>query len=514
VTGSEENIDTSGERRPADTPSRVDKGESVTDAERYLRKVCERSFLSLWSYPAVFRNQKANGKGDGKEVADVLVVFEDDVIVFSDKDIRLDDVADLAVAWSRWHRRAVVEGAKQLWGAERWIRQHPDKLFLDRSCTKPFPYPLPSPGRARFHLVLVAHGASVACHKRMGGSGSLMLVPELGASGAQPFAVGDLDPARTFVHVLDDTSLDIVMRHCDTISDFVAYLRKKEAFLRGDRKVFAAGEEELLAVYLKDMNSSGEHDFVIEGDANFIAIAEGQYESFKKNKQLLRKLAADEPSYAWDGLIEEFSHNVMAGTLHESSSSGVPLHEQGLRLMAREPRVRRRMLAKALLDMMMSPNGNAQRRVRVLKATEPRHPYYVFMALARPGEIEYEKYRAFRRIHLLSYCRVVRLLNEDARTVVGIATDFAEVRERSEDLIIYDGTDFSEAERAEAVRVREEMNLLNEIREIRGHESEYPDAPPGVAHERTRRSAKYPGTGRNEKCPCGSGKKHKKCCGA
>ncbi|CAK0751858.1 SEC-C domain-containing protein [Gammaproteobacteria bacterium] len=28
------------------------------------------------------------------------------------------------------------------------------------------------------------------------------------------------------------------------------------------------------------------------------------------------------------------------------------------------------------------------------------------------------------------------------------------------------------------------------------------------------RTKKYPGTGRNEPCPCGSGKKYKKCCGA
>ncbi|MBF0209750.1 MAG: SEC-C domain-containing protein [Desulfamplus sp.] len=27
------------------------------------------------------------------------------------------------------------------------------------------------------------------------------------------------------------------------------------------------------------------------------------------------------------------------------------------------------------------------------------------------------------------------------------------------------------------------------------------------------RNEKYPGTGRNDRCPCGSGKKYKKCCG-
>src|SRR5438477_13146594 len=52
-------------------------GEGVTAAERYLAELCRRSFLSLWSYPAVFRDQgHRGGNGDGKEVCDLLVVFE------------------------------------------------------------------------------------------------------------------------------------------------------------------------------------------------------------------------------------------------------------------------------------------------------------------------------------------------------------------------------------------------------------------------------------------------------
>jgi hypothetical protein len=56
----------------------IKKGEGVTAAERYLKRLCERSFLSLWSYPGLFRDQKGPG-GQGKELCDLLVVFEDDV---------------------------------------------------------------------------------------------------------------------------------------------------------------------------------------------------------------------------------------------------------------------------------------------------------------------------------------------------------------------------------------------------------------------------------------------------
>jgi hypothetical protein len=45
------------------------KGAGVTGSERYLNRLCEHTFLSLWTYPAVFRDQgKKTASGDGKEV--------------------------------------------------------------------------------------------------------------------------------------------------------------------------------------------------------------------------------------------------------------------------------------------------------------------------------------------------------------------------------------------------------------------------------------------------------------
>src|SRR5271154_3975523 len=108
--------------------------EGVTGSERYLARLCRRSFLSMWSYPGVFRDQKAAaaGKGDGKELCDLLVVFENHVIIFSDKNCQFNDALNLKIAWPRWFKKAIQNSARQVWGAERWIRQFPDRLFLDR----------------------------------------------------------------------------------------------------------------------------------------------------------------------------------------------------------------------------------------------------------------------------------------------------------------------------------------------------------------------------------------------
>jgi hypothetical protein len=70
--------------------SSFNKGEGFTTSERYLANLCEKSFLSLWSYPSIFRDQGKSGNAsssDGKEVTDSIVIFGDHVIIFSDKDL-------------------------------------------------------------------------------------------------------------------------------------------------------------------------------------------------------------------------------------------------------------------------------------------------------------------------------------------------------------------------------------------------------------------------------------------
>lgn len=115
------------------------------------------------------------GRHGGKEVCDLLVVFEEHVIIFSDKTCDFPASGDLDLDWRRWYNRAVVRSVKQLRGAERWIRNFPDRLFMDRQCAHPFPYPLPRSEEARFHRIIVAGGAGDRCKEELGGNGSLML---------------------------------------------------------------------------------------------------------------------------------------------------------------------------------------------------------------------------------------------------------------------------------------------------------------------------------------------------
>jgi hypothetical protein len=82
-----------------------------TKTERLLADLGDSAFLNLWSYPNLFYDKKQGGKGDGKELCDMLVVCGDDVIIFSDKHIKYQEDKALDVAWPRYYRKGVLSEA-------------------------------------------------------------------------------------------------------------------------------------------------------------------------------------------------------------------------------------------------------------------------------------------------------------------------------------------------------------------------------------------------------------------
>jgi hypothetical protein len=328
----------------------IEKAEGVNESERYLQKLCDKTFLSLWSYPSVYRDDFAGKITDGKEVCDLLVVFENHIIIFSDKDCQFLDSGRLEIDWNRWFKKAIQKSAEQAWGAEKWIKKHPNRLFLDRFCTTLFPLEIPDLSTAKFHLVVVAHGSSTRCQQEHGGSGSLMINSSIKGfsahdaikNGGIPFMVGDIDPSRTFVHILDDTSLEIVVDTLDTIADFVSYLTDKEKFFRSGKAVIASGEEDLLAYYLTHANDKNQSDFIIASQVDnrtLLIFEEGFWEQFVQSPERQSQISADKISYFWDRLIETTSNHVMKDTLYSTSHQGFRPMELLLRLLARESRL-------------------------------------------------------------------------------------------------------------------------------------------------------------------------------
>lgn len=502
----------------------VTRADGTTSAERLLKSLCDRTFLTLWSYPSVFRDQGRNGKGDGKEVCDLLVVFENHVVIFSDKDCIFPDSGDIDVDWSRWYRRAIEASAKQIWGAERWIRDHPELLFMDRTCSIPFPITLPDPADAKYHRVLVAHGSSERCRAAIGGSGSLMI--DLGLVGTQhsaprdrggrPFAIGRVDADRGYVHVFDDTTLPLVLDMLDTATEFVDYLTRKEELIASGRLEFATGEEDLLSYYFEGLNEHNEHVFLVPDGASLRLDDPTRWSRFASSPRRLAQIAANQTSYAWDMLIEAFVKNVFGDSLYHTTvvDGDIGEHERLFRHMAREPRTRRRLLAEKLLELVYPPLEQGRPwGAGVVQSTGPKEPHYVFLVVRHPEGVSYEEYREARRHLLQEYCMVVKYLFPDATDIVGIASEPGRglTRGGSEDALHLDAREWTPELQEHARYLHEEVGLFRKRQEHRDRAYEFPDVVP-LAMAASPRARRSPLARRNDPCPCGSGRKFKKCC--
>jgi hypothetical protein len=158
----------------------ISRSSGTTDSERFLAELAERTFLNLWSYPNLFYDKRATPNGDGKELCDLLVVCGDNVLIFSCKTITWPAVDDGSLAWRRWFKRAVQESVAQILGAQRWLREFPERIFLDSKCSQTFPLTLPPLERRKVHGIVVAEGAEEACKQFYGGGlGSFILAPSL-----------------------------------------------------------------------------------------------------------------------------------------------------------------------------------------------------------------------------------------------------------------------------------------------------------------------------------------------
>jgi hypothetical protein len=468
----------------------------VTTAERYLYNLCKRTFLSLWSYPGLYAEP-------GKELCDVLIVFGDHIIVFSDKDCKFPETSNLQQDWNRWFNKAIHKSARQVWGAEKWIRNYPDKIFTDAQALKPLPFLLPSISKATIHLILVAHDGARRCAKEMGGSGSFMLRSNLSEleNHSEPFVIGDLQKNKTFVHVLDDTSLGILLNKLDTISDFINYLSKKEKLFRSDRLVIAAGEEELLTHYLQTINDKQEHDFIFPDDTN-IVLVEGLWEEYLNDERVKKQEQADRISYAWDHLIEKTNFHARTGTQYIVWPPGIQTSEKIARIFAKENRVQRRMLSKALLDLMTKTPTN-QSAVRYFGPRKGENgTTYVFLLLPRTDGIIENEYREKRGVFLQAYCQVAKIRFPHAQDIVGIATEpDIEADSKSEDFVYFDASEWNDEREAEARQIFEDLKLdpANKINYY--SEKEYPDI---VSNDSTALAMKIPKNPRNKLCPCGA----------
>ena len=484
------------------------KSEGTTPTEKLLVELSDKSFFGLWSYPNVFTDEgKTSGVGVGKELCDLLVVFDRHVFIFSDKDIKFNSSKNQGVAWKRWFKKSVVNSANQLFGAETWIKRFPYRIFLDKECQKPFPLDL-SDSELKIHLIAVTSNIEEPIKSQFGGSsGTLFLLPSLNAQDCleTPFFTGDLYPNKTFVHVLDISALKLLMEQLNTIVDFANYLFQKEYFLRTENVAVVAGEEELLAFYLS--NPAADDGLSILAHPapksdRALAIDTGVWEEYRESVEYQHKLKLNSDSHFWDMLINDFSNLILSGNVGLGQSQTFSTHETAIRLMAEESRFSRAILSQHYLDKLARVPSN-HRSSAIVQSLSKKNKCFIFLFWPRHKNEGYEKYREERVSVAEAYSLSIKYHYPQIEQVVVIATEPKHAEGRSTDILCCEFDSVLTKMEREHVK-----GLMHEFGILTKDTMQQKSSLKSLQHI----ADKGKKIGRNAPCYCGSNKKYKKCC--
>jgi hypothetical protein len=396
----------------------------MTPSEKIVTSLCKKAFLSLWTMANPVKEKFK------KELCDALIVFNENVIIISVKEIIYKETEDIQTGLERWNKAAIEKSIKQLKGAKRFL----DSQSTIRSKEHNIIFNLPNLDIRRYHLLTV----SLGCKRKI------------------PISIPMEDDL--FVHFVDEYSLDVLFRELDTASDFIEYLEKKEALYIPSKKIVMGAEEDILGYYLWNNRS-----FPEKADGMFFS--DDIWKNIQERPEFNKRKELNQISYFWDKIIEEFiamrdpKLNSIFGFFDDSNENV----EKALRVLAKECRFSRRILSQAFFDFQRDKNIAS----RVIQSYQ-KDVYYVF--LKKPINFD----RNDRIIELLARCLIVRdKINYNAK-IVGLATEDDISKGHSFDWLFYEKEILSDEDLRNAKSAINDLDLFKTPRFSTIHADEYP----------------------------------------
>lgn len=478
----------------------IKKEPNVNDSERALASIATNTFFSLWCYPSLFRSV-----GKGKELADLTVYFNNTIILFSDKGhVRFQEHNKIDLAWRRWYRTAVKESAKQLHGAESFVKNHPDKIFLNSKLEDPFPFDLTSP-ELKIHLIAVTRGIGDHAKRffdsiKPGSSGTLGYCYQIPEEQLleKPFFVGDVNQEKTFVHVLDESGIKLLLEELCTPADFIRYLEVKEKTIRDKSLLFSAGEEETLAFYLQEDGGYGFGDIFNppENQGNFFSIPEWEWRHYRQTVDYALRHSHKQKAMRWNEITARFSNAIIDACVGEASDLPFLAHSNAVQVLASENLYSSSFLASALFEKFYSvPKGVRSARTAPSISNPGRIYVFVFFPW-NDNYTSYEAYRQERTACMQLYANVARYKFQKAKEILILGADTKGREGGSETIFAIDASvPLTSEERVAAQKIMKTYQILD-----------------NVSEKRIKPLGPQKNLGRNDACPCGSEKKYKKCC--
>jgi hypothetical protein len=382
------------------------KGET---AEEFVHSLAKKSFLEDWCY----LNPKLP---DGKELCDLLIIFEDIAIIWQIKDLKVNEAGE-------YNNAKVEKNLRQLVGARRTLIEINQKIKLD-NCRR---------GKEEIDTSEI---------------NKVFLISALLGEG-EGFSAFYEEYRNNNIHTFTRCFSEVILNELDTISDFTKYIEDKENFLSVNRSiVLLGGEEELLAHYL-----SNDRSFNGMNDANMVLITEGSWNCFIKKPEYKKKNELNKISYCWDGIINR---------AHEGTRN----YEIVARELARTTRFERRILSEMFIDGWKAAHNAEEDLFRRITTVKDITYCFLFMDDDEPRER--------RREMLGAICMVARGIIKENKKVIGIATEKNINPTCAYDFCLLFIPEWNEILEQKKKILQEKMGIFLEPNIKRYHAEEYP----------------------------------------
>lgn len=388
----------------------IEKSKGENAGERLVAKLCDNTFLKFWSYPNLYNSKK-------QELCDLLVVFENKVFIFSVKDIEYNSKIEKNIAWNRWKRKAIDESIKQVNGAERWIKEHPDQIYLDMKCTQKFPLEIPT-NNIEVYKIIVALGAEKACKNdspnNITGALAIAYCEKSVRPDEQPFRI-IFDKTEKF-HVLDSYNLDIILKELDTISDISQYFQTKENLINKVPCLAYCGEEDLLGSYLQNYKEFSNLDVSLPKDVGVVFVEEGGWQKFIKSFTYKSWKKSLKVSYNWDAILQLASESALNDELE---GSGLIFQgKSALYEMAKEPRNMRKILSQKIKKGENKKYKNKDISIIVINSSI-KDVYYIIFQHSLNEDNKEKREQVKKELSIL--CETLLGVKTSAKKIIGVA---------------------------------------------------------------------------------------------
>lgn len=247
-----------------------DKGK---EAEQLVSTVASKSYLKYWCY-----ENPIDQDGDKKEICDLLIPFYDTLIIISVKNYTFEIEKAASKAKERYNTKVVEKSTKQLFGAERRMRQKESILIKEQNTDKSL-----SLNMAQFSHIF-------------------RITVNMG-SQFENYELIDSQDDKGTVSILNKDSFECIFNELDTIKDLTEYLAAREVLLQQNGSLINCSEKDLVAYFLMNKREFPD-DFSKISFKDWTDSIKGKWDNYNQHESVFLKRQADVISYFIDNFIE------------------------------------------------------------------------------------------------------------------------------------------------------------------------------------------------------------------